>query len=136
MINVLSIIFESVCKRIQKWSKKCLLPDVTPNNWFRIFIVLFIYHKYSGTIYGTIYGTLYYSCLDYLSYRVKEVKSKCSIGFNLANWNFGLPKQLDNHRHFLCVISNNVYILIIIYVYHIGLRRLSRNALLDSFWQT
>ena len=75
MKDVLLIIFESVCIRIKKLPKKHLSLDLKLNYWFWIFSVLFIWSKYCGPI----YGTLYYLCLDRLSYRVKEVKSKCSI---------------------------------------------------------
>ena len=64
----LSIIFESVCIRIQKWSIKYLSLDVRFNIWLRMFSVLFICHRYS-----------YFLCLERLSYRVKEVKSIKSI---------------------------------------------------------
>ena len=107
MKDVFSITLESVWIQIKKLSIEHFLIFRFGCSAFCLF----------ATNNLSLFMTLYYLCLDYLSYLTKEVKSKCFIGFILANWNFGLPKQLDNRIHFLCVTCNNLYIYIWLYIY-------------------
>ena len=73
------------CTRIQNFSTKHLSQDTRLNIQLRMFSAFIIYHSYMHT---------FFLCLDRLSYRVKKVMPRCSIGYKV----FRLPQNKNDEQ--------------------------------------